>query len=84
MAKNLPINTSGFTFSSFNKVRKIKIVPNEKEEEKIIFSDFFNCKFPDCKGTKGSITLKQIRGLDEAPTEFYTCYECVRTFKNDN
>lgn len=53
----------------------------QKEKVKPAEAEYQFCSF--CNEKKMTVSIKQIRGLDEAPTIFETCYGCKKTRKID-
>ena len=54
--------------------------PKKEIKAERIFSDE---KCPECDAKKLSVIVKQIRGLDEAPTVFTRCFSCDYSRKDE-
>jgi DNA-directed RNA polymerase subunit M/transcription elongation factor TFIIS len=66
---------------------KVNLVPDYTKKivekptpPKTVYSQF-PCQY--CKELKVTVTVRQIRGLDEAPTVFYYCHSCKKTTREN-
>jgi len=58
----------------------IEKISDSRDEKRMIFSNEI-CFY--CKEMKIKIIIKQIRGLDEAPSVFHKCFSCGKSKRYD-